>query len=167
MPKMLIDLSTDDAAKLRNLAAEHGHKVKPFVEYLVRMQVGSVPPPSARPVNLAEDTPKEKPERIPTKEARTEAPAKDTQPEHTEEQTGKSALIAARPQEHRTEAPTKDRTQGTDKAPEQEAPISKNVAEYTERIGSGIYSNGTHYTLNKFGKRTFHRTLQEAQAAAQ
>jgi hypothetical protein len=160
--KYLISLAPEDVAKLEALADTHGRTPTGMITYLIRVQLGTLPevqPVRAQPLTATE--------RIPTKEARPVAPAKDTQPEHTEEQTGKSALIAARPKEHRTEAPTKDRTQGTDKAPEQEAPISKNAAEYTERIGSGIYSNGTHYTLNKFGKRTFYRTLQEAQKAAQ
>lgn len=130
MPKMLIDLSTEDAAKLRDLAAEHGHKLKPFVEYLLRMQIGSVPPPKVQPVKMqpaqatAQDKPTQaQPERSPAKvEALRDLlkPSAQVQPEKV----------------------TQTRT------PKPWTP-NRNTAAYTEEVdpGSGIFTDGKSFAV--------------------
>lgn len=125
MPKMLIDLSTEDATKLRDLAAEHGHKVKPFVEYLVRMQIGSVPPPKVQPVKMqpTQDTAQAQPERSPAKvEALRDLlkPSAQVQPEKA----------------------TQTRT------PKPWTP-NRNTAAYTEEVdpGSGIFTDGKSFAV--------------------
>jgi hypothetical protein len=52
MPKILIDLDTKETDKLKALATQHGHKVKPFIEYLLKLQTGSLQIPTARPVKI-------------------------------------------------------------------------------------------------------------------
>ena len=141
MPKMLIDLSTEDVNLLRDLATMHGHKVKPFVEYLVRMQIGAVPPPSVQPVKLQPER-SEQIERIPEKVQ----PVEDT---HEEVQPVKvNPLTAARP----AEQPHK-------RTPKPWEP-NKNLAAYTEETeaGSGIFTDGKSYAIQTgpIGRQTPH-----------
>jgi hypothetical protein len=74
MPRMLIDLTEKEAQELKELATLHGHKVKPFVEYIVRMQIGTLPAPTVAPLALspAQDTEQETHEEEPQQEQREE-----------------------------------------------------------------------------------------------
>lgn len=144
MPKMLIDLSTEDVAKLRDLAAQHGHKVKPFVEYLVRMQIGSVPPPKVQPVKMqpaqakpAQAQPERSPEQVQPTKSRSQVKPEQAQP--VKEQPAQGATITA--------------------------PRKRDLAKFTEKVSTQIFTDGEEFMLNRFGKRTFHKTAQEAEAA--
>lgn len=136
MARIQIDLSEDTQQSLSVMATEHGHKLKPFIEYLLRMQVGELPPATAKPARLRPDvTPIE---RKPQLEALPEMPAKG------------DALKAARPVEEFPEAGV----------------ISRNVSEYTKRTEyPNISTNGTHFLMSLLGKRSFHETIEEAKAA--
>lgn len=48
--KFLLELTTQEAEQLNALAIAHGNKSKPFAEYLLRLQLGTVQPPTVRPV---------------------------------------------------------------------------------------------------------------------
>lgn len=54
MARIQIDLDKSTHSALTELAARHGHKLKPFIEYLLRMQVGELPEPFAKTANLSE-----------------------------------------------------------------------------------------------------------------
>lgn len=52
MKKFLIDLTEQEAQQLTELARQHGNRLKPFAEYLLRLQLGAVNPPTVAPVAL-------------------------------------------------------------------------------------------------------------------
>ena len=130
MPKMLIDLSTEDATKLRDLAAEHGHKLKPFVEYLLRMQIGSVPPPKVQPVRMqpAQTTAQDKPAQ--------------TQPERS------PAKVEALRDLLKPSAQVQPEKVTQTRMPKPWAP-NRNPAAYTEEVdpGSGIFTDGKSFAV--------------------
>ena len=149
MSKMLIDLSTEDAAKLKDYAAQHGHKVKPFVEYLVRMQIGSVPPPQVQPVKMqpaqaateraaaksapAQATPERKPEQV--------KPVKAAPQGMREDVAALAHLMKSQPQEDRKEEAPK-------RQPKPWTP-NKNLSAYSEEVdpGSGIFTDGKSFAV--------------------
>ena len=58
--KILIEITEQEAEQLGELAREHGNKVKPFIEYLIRLQLGAVSPPTVQPVKIpVQDLPAE------------------------------------------------------------------------------------------------------------
>ena len=149
MPKKyLLSFTDEEAAKVEALAVQHGRTPTGLLTYIARLQIGT-----------ATEAPPLRPVQISAQEHRNE-PRAEAMPEDTEQPL--------------REAPKRKPEQEQQKEPEQEArqqvaqelePISKEVSKYTERIGGGIYSNGTHYTLNRFGQRSFFRTLEEAEKA--
>jgi hypothetical protein len=143
MPKMLIDFSQEDADKLKDYAAQHGHKVKPFVEYLVRMQIGSVPPPQVQPVKM------QPAQAAPAQATAKSAPAQ-AQPERKPEQV--------KPVESRSQV-----------APEQAqpsaAPKKRDLSKFNEKVSAQVFTDGQEFMLNRFGKRTFYSTAEEAETA--
>jgi len=124
MPRMLIDLTETEAQALKVLATEHGHKVKPFVEYLVRMQIGTLPAPTVAPLAL-----------IPTQDTEQETYEEEPQQEHRERET-------------RTEHHEEPRTGRAPRAAKQWTP-NKNLAAYTEETepGSGIFTDGKSFAV--------------------
>jgi hypothetical protein len=158
MPKILIDLTTHDAALLKTLAEQHGQKLKPFIEYLLKMQVGSVPVPSVRPVQIPkQETPKEKPEQEQRKETR-----KETQAEEPEQITPrrKTAIENARKPEQETQQET--RTETTQEVNAWKP--NKIDGAYKEKAADRIYTDGTSYRLNLFGSVYYFQTLAQAEA---
>jgi len=150
MARIQIDLSEDTQAKVLAMATAHGHKLKPFIEYLLQLQVGELPPATAKPVRIQPDAaPIERiPDRIP--EQGQHIP--DTiQRDPIPEQPAKvDALKAARPVEAIPEAGT----------------VSRNASEYTKRTDyPNISTNGTHFLMSLLGVRSFHATIEEAKAA--
>ena len=66
LKRIQIDLDAEDVSKLKALAASRGHLLKPFIEYLLKVQIGvmhEVTPVKAQPLPLreppAEDTAQE------------------------------------------------------------------------------------------------------------
>ena len=66
LKRIQIDLDAEDVSKLKALAASRGHLLKPFIEYLLNVQIGALPevqPVKAQPLPLrepsAEDTARE------------------------------------------------------------------------------------------------------------
>lgn len=55
--KILIELTEDEATLLEGLARKHGNRTKPFIEYLIRLQLGTVPPPTVAAVAMPEQKP--------------------------------------------------------------------------------------------------------------
>ena len=143
MARIQIDLSEDTQAKVAAMATAHGHKLKPFIEYLLQLQVGELPSAYAKPA------------RIPHAEAHIERIPEKVQPIQDAPQEEKPAKIdalrAARPQEEpRTAADA----------------ISRNASEYTKRTDyPNISTNGTHFFVSLLGVRSFHATIEEAKAA--
>lgn len=62
--KFILELTEEEAQQLATLAEQHGNKFKPFAEYLLRLQLGTVKPPTVQPVQIpVKDEPlKDKPE---------------------------------------------------------------------------------------------------------
>lgn len=154
MARIQIDLSEDTQAKVLAMATEHGHKLKPFIEYLLQLQVGELPPATAKPVRIQPDAaPIERiPDRIPEQgQLIPDTLQRDPQPEATPGQPAKGdALKAARPAEALPESGT----------------VSRNASEYTKRTDyPNISTNGTHFFMSLLGVRSFHATIEEAKAA--
>jgi len=130
MKRIQIDLSTETIEALAKMAEQHGHKVKPFVEYLVRMQIGAVPEPSVRPVNFAEDAP------------RTVAPAQENHEEETPQPAPRksAAQYTHLLQPSAEEAPKRQ--------PKPWTP-NRNALAYTEETdtGSGIFTDGKNFAV--------------------
>ena len=59
MPRIQIDLSEENAAKLRDLATIHGHRLKPFIEYLIRMQLQAADERATRPAHTEQQEPEQ------------------------------------------------------------------------------------------------------------
>jgi hypothetical protein len=55
--KILIELTEDEVTLLEGLARRHGNRTKPFIEYLIRLQLGTVPLPTVAPVAMPEQEP--------------------------------------------------------------------------------------------------------------
>lgn len=143
MPKMLIDLSSADAEALKDYAAKYGHKVKPFVEYLIRVQLGILPEPSLKVAQLK-----------PRKEEPAKEPVKATPERSHAEEPKKSALVKAREELQAIEPLQEGTTEG---------PRKRDLAKFTERVSSQIFTDGVEFMLNKFGRRTFHKSQDEAE----
>jgi hypothetical protein len=166
MPKILIDLTTHDAALLKTLAEQHGQKLKPFIEYLLKMQVGSVPVPSVRPVQIPkQETPKEKPEQEQRKETRKETQAEE--PEQIAPRRKTAIENARKPEQEPTQEPQQETrtetTQGTGTETPQWKP-NKIDGAYKEKAADRIYTDGMSYRLNLFGSVYYFQTLPEAEA---
>jgi len=57
MKRIQIDLDAEDVSDLKALAASRGHLLKPFIEYLLRVQIGALPevqPVKDQPLPLRE-----------------------------------------------------------------------------------------------------------------
>jgi outer membrane biosynthesis protein TonB len=158
MPKKyLLTFTDEEAAKVEALAVQHGRTPTGLLTYIARLQIGTVT--EALPL---------RPVQISAQEHRKE-PRAEAMPEDTEQplrEAPKRKPEQEQQKEPEQEAPKKDAMKEARQQVAREAePISKDVSKYTERIGGGIYSNGTHYTLNRFGNRSFFRTLEEAEKA--
>lgn len=143
---MLIELNDEEAAQLKELAAEHGHRVKPFVEYLLRMQLGIVPPPKVQPVKVdrAQATPERKPaQSAPQEEATQTATAAKPRPD--------VAALQSLLKPSAQEAPKR--------IPKPWTP-NKNLSAYTEETdtGSGIFTDGKSFAVQvgPAGRQTAH-----------
>ena len=150
MARIQIDLSEDTQAKVLAMATAHGHKLKPFIEYLLQLQVGELPSAYAKPARIPHA--EAHIERIPEKvQPIPDTIQRDPIPEATPEQPAKvDALKAARPVEAIPEAGT----------------VSRNASEYTKRTDyPNISTNGTHFFVSLLGARSFHATIEEAKAA--
>ena len=150
MARIQIDLSEDTQAKVLAMATAHGHKLKPFIEYLLQLQVGELPSAYAKPVRIQPDAAPI--ELIPEKvQPVPDTLQRDPLPEVTPEQPAKGdALKAARPAEALPESGT----------------VSRNASEYTKRTDyPNISTNGTHFFVSLLGVRSFHATIEEAKAA--
>lgn len=52
MRRIQIDLPADVHRAITEMAAQHGHRLKPFIEFIISVQAGHVPPPQVRPVKF-------------------------------------------------------------------------------------------------------------------
>ena len=52
MKSFRLELSEEEAEQLNALAIDHGNKFKPFAEYLLRLQIGTVKPPTVQPLEI-------------------------------------------------------------------------------------------------------------------
>lgn len=137
MPRIQIDLHEDTHRDLSTLATDHGHKLKPFIEYLLRMQVGEIPIPSARPVQVQPE-----PEATEPEAPKKESPIKAARPQATIPETTRPEAIP--------EAGT----------------VSRSASEYTKRTEfPNISTNGRHFFVSLLGARSFHSNIQEAKEA--
>lgn len=162
MPKILIDLNTEDADKLKALATQHGHKLKPFIEYLLKLQTGTLAAPTAKPVQIPKqetrtETPREVPAQYPRQEPRREEPEQITP-------RRKTAIENARKPEQKLQQETRtETTQGTEAEVQQWKP-NKIDGTYKEKAADRIYTDGISYRLNLFGSVYYFQTLAEAEA---
>lgn len=134
--KILIEIDPETENAIRTMATRHGNRLKPFIEYLLRLQAGTVPPPSVALVKLSAKGPSAPEESVPV----------GPEPENEAE------VVAARPQ-----APsTKD-------LPTRRA--GRLDANFNERADVGIYTDGTEFRTNSYGKIRYHATIEEAREA--
>lgn len=75
MKSFRLELTEQEAEQLTELATAHGNKFKPFAEYLLRLQLGAVPPPTVKPVKIP--TQEEEPQKVTPKKVK---PLKKKQP---------------------------------------------------------------------------------------
>jgi heme-binding NEAT domain protein len=84
MKAFRLELTEEEAIQLNTLAIEHGNKFKPFAEYLLRLQLGTAPPPTVSPmvIPVKASPKKEEPQAAtPTKEQpKTATPKQEIQP---------------------------------------------------------------------------------------
>lgn len=52
MKRVLIDLPENVHKAMSEQAAQHGRKLKPFLEFIISVQAGHVPPPQVQPVKV-------------------------------------------------------------------------------------------------------------------
>jgi hypothetical protein len=149
MPKILIDLNTEDTDKLKALATQHGHKLKPFIEYLLKLQTGTLAAPTAKPVQI----PKQEPRQEPRKE----------EPEQITPRRKTAIENARKPEQEPTQEPQQETTQGTGTEAPQWKP-NKIDGAYKEKAADRIYTDGISYRLNLFGSVYYFQTLAEAEA---
>ena len=66
MKRVLIDLPEHVHKAMTEQASQHGRKLKPFLEYVLCVQAGHVPPPQVKPVKMqpAPAAPERKPEQF-------------------------------------------------------------------------------------------------------
>lgn len=151
MHRMLIELNDEEAAQLKELATEHGQRVKPFVEYLLRMQLGIIPPPSVKPVKVARAQ----------VEPQTDIPErKPAQSAPQEEATQTATAAKPRPDVAALQSLLKPSAQEPPKRiPKPWAP-NKNLSAYTEETdtGSGIFTDGKSFAVQAgpVGRQTAH-----------
>ena len=270
MSKMLIEFSENESHLLKELATSHGQAVKPFVEYLVKMQIGTVPRPTVEPVHfegmkawaehqteverLRSSAPSETPRKdtkavipaevkagdfsgsdrhvtfaevmdieeaqenertkaqvkeVPRKDAKAVIPAEvltkaepkggsvrkgpaqgsipetafkeaSTQDKMVREDNpiGKALLLKSlsygEEKPHKVAAPVIPAEVAQEGKPAEGKPaqipaqgftINKDVNAYKERVEAGIFTDGKHFFVNKFGTKTFHVSLHSARIA--
>lgn len=121
MKRIQIDLSNETADKLERMGKDHGHRLKPFLEYLLNIQSGECPEPYVKA--LIDDDPEE-----------------DETPNAVrfEDEPVQSPVIS-RPAEAKSPSRSAVKTWMP----------NKNLAAYTEEtdIGSGIYSDGKSFAV--------------------
>ncbi len=144
MKRIQIDLPENVHSAMIEQAAQHGHRLKPFLEFIISVQAGHVPPPQIQPVQVS-----------PTKDTPEKVKPAQAQPERSLEQ--------AQPTQSRSQVQPEQvqPIQGATIA----APRKRDLAKFNEKVSTQIFTDGEEFMLNKFGKRTFHRTAQEAEAA--
>lgn len=66
MKRVLIDLPEHVHKAMTEQAAQHGRKLKPFLEFIISVQAGHVPPEQVQPVKVkpAQATTERKPEQL-------------------------------------------------------------------------------------------------------
>ena len=66
MKRVLIDLPENVHKAITEQAAQNGRKLKPFLEFIISVQAGHVPPPQVQPVKVkpAQAAPERKPEQL-------------------------------------------------------------------------------------------------------
>ena len=181
MSKMLIEFNEDESHLLKVMAANHGQAVKPFVEYLVKMQIGVLPAPTAKPLHIPAQgvTLKEPAKEAQRKDTKAVAPAEVKAEdfsgsgrhvtfaevmdiEEAQENERTKAQVKEVPRKVAAVTPTKVEPA---QIPAQGFTINKDVNAYKERVESGIFTDGKHFFVNRFGTKTFHTSLESARIA--
>jgi hypothetical protein len=143
MKRIQIDLPEDVHTAMIEQAAQHGHRLKPFLEFIISVQAGHVPPPQVQPVKM------QPAQAAPAQATAKSAPAQ-AQPERKPEQV--------KPVESRSQV-----------APEQAqpsaAPKKRDLSKFNEKVSAQVFTDGQEFMLNRFGKRTFYSTAEEAETA--
>ena len=165
MRRIQIDLNEDTVEALTRIAHDHGHKLKPFLEYLLNLQAEQLPEPYAAPAQIphtqptttppARITPQATPQATPPAHVRDTAKdtAQGTEEEPAQEPPRRNAIQDARPEppkrEHRAWTP------------------NKNLSAYSEEVEPGIFTDGKSFAIQAgpVGKQVphFFQHLTEAE----
>lgn len=143
MKRIQIDLLEHVHEAMTEQAAKHGHRLKPFLEFIISVQAGHVPPPQVQPVKVRpEQDREEKPtERKPAK-VQPEATAKERPAQGMRPDVAALAhLMKPQPAQAREEEAPK-------RQPKPWTP-NRNVQAYTEEVdpGSGIFTDGKSFAV--------------------
>ena len=149
MKRVLIDLPENVHKAITEQAAQYGHKLKPFLEFIISVQAGHVPPPQVQPVKVkpaqaaterttaksapAQATPERKPEQV--------KPVENAPQGMREDVAALAHLMKSQPQEDRKEEAPK-------RQPKPWVP-NKNLLAYTEEVdpGTGIFTDGKSFAV--------------------
>jgi len=176
MTRIQIDLDEATANALVVLAAHHNQRPKNFVEYLVGLQVGTIPPPTVMPIKFSSQIPakdtrqevhREEPRKEQPKEKPEQKPRKEPTLESLEGITPRKKTALENAREPRQELPEQElraetRTEATQEAKPWKP--NRNDGDYKTKASDRIYTDGTSYRMNLFGSIYYFQTLAEAEA---
>jgi len=191
--KYLVTLTDEDAVAMEVAAGMHGRKPTNFAEYLIRVQIGAlqeVQPVKVLPlreptakdtkaVAYAEDfsgsvrhvTFAEVLDMEELDEIAREAQRKDAKVVTPAEVLTKAEPVKEIPRKvaaHVIPSTVFNEVAQEGKPaqiPAQGFTINKDVNAYKDRVEAGIFTDGKHFFVNKFGTKTFHTSLESARIA--
>jgi len=157
MRRIQIDLSEDTAETLTRIAHDHGHKLKPFLEYLLNLQAEQLPEPYAAPAQIPHAQPTTTPPARITPPAAPPSHVRDTA-QGTEEEPAQEPPRRSAIQDARPEPPKRE--------PRAWIP-NKNLSAYSEEVEPGIFTDGKSFAVQSgpIGKQAphFFQYLTEAE----
>jgi len=154
LKRIQIDLDPEMVHMVSVLCDRHGMNTKNFVEYIIRIATGLLPPPPIAPL-VTKEQPPESNEQTPATTA--------SQPENEEIpaiESNKTERLETARQALQNTAPKP--TVPTEEPDPTDWKPNRNTAAYRTRAANGIFTDGISFRLNKFGKTSYHRTLEEA-----
>ena len=136
MKRIQIDLPENVHSAMIEQAAQHGHRLKPFLEFIISVQAGHVPPPQIQPIKVSPT--KDTPEKVKPAQAQPERSPEQVQPskvDHLRDLLKPSTQIAPEKAEQKRQ-------------PKTWTP-NKNLLAYTEETdtGSGIFTDGKSFAV--------------------
>jgi len=129
LKRIQIDLEPEMVHMLSVLSEQHGMNTKNFVEYIVRIATGLLPPPPIAPLTATQSN-KETP-----------------------------AIAAKEPETDLFSEPQANKRQDATEPPQ---PPKRDERLFTTKVARSIFTDGKEFRLNKFGKISYHTSLEEA-----